>query len=184
MTKVEKLNACLANDVNYDGVFYYAVKTTGIFCKPSCPSKAPLEKNILFFSLAEDAMAANFRPCKRCRPDLAEYKPLEELAAQAKKLIDEMLKAETAFAQDFLGLGVSRRRIDAIFKEHYGLSVSEYTNKKCMESAVHLLASTNIPIVDIAYAAGFESISSFYRIFGKYMGQSPALYRKTSQKGE
>ena len=184
MTESEKLAAFFAKNASFDGVFYTAVKTTGIFCRPSCRCKTPLAKNIIFYDSAEEAIAAGFRPCKRCRPDLIKYSPSEELAKKAKSLIDEKLKTEASFTRELMEVGASKRIIDATFKAQYGLSINEYTNKKRIENSAQMLLSTDMAIVDIAYACGFESISSFYRIFGKVMGQSPALYRKTLGKGE
>jgi len=183
MTDAKKLAVCLANSNAFDGIFYYAVKTTGIFCRPSCPSKAPLVKNILFFDSAEEAMAANFRPCKRCRPDLSAYSPSKGLAEKAKAIVDKSLESDSAFAQALLEIGASKGRLEAVFKEQYSMSINEYRNEKRVECAAEMLAKTQAPIVDIAYASGFESLSSFYRIFGKIMDNSPAAYRKDYKKG-
>ena len=67
-------------NADYDGLFFYGVKSTGIFCRPSCPSKVPKRENVVFFKTAADAMQAGFRPCKRCRSDLLAYHPMEEIA--------------------------------------------------------------------------------------------------------
>ena len=80
--------ALLDCDPSYDGQFFYAVKTVGAYCRPSCKSRAPLRKNVLYFQTAAEAEQAGLRPCKRCRPDLEKYNPAARLAGQAKKLID------------------------------------------------------------------------------------------------
>ena len=178
MTKAEKFAAVIANDGAFDTIFYYAVKTTGIFCRPSCKSKPPLEENILFFDSAKKAEDAGFRPCKRCRPDMSAFSPIEELAEKTKAIIDERLESEKTITRKILETGVSRQHMDAVFKAQYGLSISEYINKKRTEVATEMLLKTNKPIVDIAYDSGFESISSFYRIFSKNKGKSPGVYRK------
>jgi len=76
-------------DKSYDGQFFYAVKTVGVYCRPSCKSRTPLRKNTNYFETQEDAEKAGFRPCKRCRPDLLDYAPMLELAQQTKNLIDD-----------------------------------------------------------------------------------------------
>ena len=86
----EMWRAVLNNDKKYDGEFFYAVKSTGIFCKPSCASKTPLRENIEFFEASKAAMEAGYRACKRCRPDLICYQPISDLAEKAKTIIDNL----------------------------------------------------------------------------------------------
>ncbi len=96
MTKQEMWEAVKNSDANYDGLFFYGVKTTGIFCRPSCQSKVPKQENILYFRSSEEARKAGFRPCKRCRSDLLEYQPMHEIA-------DEIIKkSDTYWASLFL----------------------------------------------------------------------------------
>jgi AraC family transcriptional regulator, regulatory protein of adaptative response / methylphosphotriester-DNA alkyltransferase methyltransferase len=76
LTENEKWEAVIKCDKTYDGQFFYGVKTTGIFCKPSCSSKTPLRKNCEFFDEIDKAYTSGLRPCKRCRPDLSDYKPV------------------------------------------------------------------------------------------------------------
>ena len=80
MTDAQRQKAVHGSDAAFDGVFFYAVKTTSVYCRPSCKSKKPNLTNLLFFETAAEAQAAGFRPCKRCRPDLAEYSPAQALA--------------------------------------------------------------------------------------------------------
>lgn len=93
MTKDEMWNAVCNSDENYDGLFFYAVKTTGIFCRPSCKSKIPKKENICYFTSAEDAEKAGFRPCKRCRSDLLAYEPMSEIAVEVKQKLQEAVMA-------------------------------------------------------------------------------------------
>ena len=86
-------NAVCNSDENYDGLFFYAVKTTGIFCRPSCKSKIPKKENICYFTSAEDAEKAGFRPCKRCRSDLLAYEPMSEIAVEVKQKLQEAVMA-------------------------------------------------------------------------------------------
>ena len=89
MTEPEMWEAVQRSDASYDGLFFYAVKTTGIFCRPSCKSKPPKRENLCYFASGEEARAAGFRPCKRCRSDLLEYQPMREIAAEIKARLDK-----------------------------------------------------------------------------------------------
>ena len=92
MTEPEMWEAVQRSDASYDGLFFYAVKTTGIFCRPSCKSKPPKRENLCYFASGEEARAAGFRPCKRCRSDLLEYQPMREIeyGVTPKKYADSL----------------------------------------------------------------------------------------------
>lgn len=183
MTNDEKLTAVLNNDANYDGIFFYAVKSTGIYCRPSCKSKVPKRENILFFNTADAARRANFRPCKRCRSDLLDYQPVKEIAKKAKQLIDELFQEKNELDEKLRDIGVTQHRMVEIFKEQYGVTLLEYVNRLRLQEAKRLLTETNDEIIDIAYSIGFGSLSSFYRFFKIGTGDSPSSYRK-HRKGE
>jgi AraC family transcriptional regulator of adaptative response / methylphosphotriester-DNA alkyltransferase methyltransferase len=89
MTDDEKWMAVMENNASYDGLFFYAVSSTGIYCRPSCKSKTPKRENILFFGTAGGAATAGFRPCNRCRSDLLDYQPVKEIAEKARRLLAE-----------------------------------------------------------------------------------------------
>lgn len=182
MTLKEKWNAVKQNDESCDGIFFYAVKSTGIFCRPSCKSRLPKRDNVEFFNTSEKALAAGYRPCKRCRPDLLEYKPVQEVAKKAKMLIDNFFAAKQELDREIKRLGVTQHRMIRIFKEQYGVTPSEYMNELRIEEARFRLASTDESIIDIAYSVGFNSLSAFYRLFRKITGVSPANYRRTKRK--
>ena len=165
-------------DTKYDNKFYYAVKTVGVYCKPSCKSRTPLRKNVVFFETATDAETAGFRACKRCRPDLSEYEPIIKLAEQTKDLIDNHFNERKELAEKMKCLGVSSNHLAVLFKNQYSLSPNDYICSKRIERAKELLESTNIPIVDIAYEIGFSSVSAFYAFFKKNVGATPKEYRQ------
>ena len=171
-------------DKTYDGQFYYAVKTVGVYCRPSCRSKEPLRKNVLFFASTADAEAAGYRACKRCRPDLDGYAPAAELAERAKNLIDEYYAEKERLAAEISNLGISESRLSVIFKRQYGVSQISYKNKKKFDYACGLLAETNIPIIDVAGDIGFDSLSAFYTFFKKYSAVTPKAYRAAAQRSE
>jgi AraC family transcriptional regulator of adaptative response / methylphosphotriester-DNA alkyltransferase methyltransferase len=178
MTDDEKLDAFLRHDASYDGLFFIAVKTTGIYCRPSCKSKPPKRENFLFIDTGDEARAAGFRACKRCRPDLLEYQPIRDIAEKAKKLIDEAFREKRKLDTQLRDIGVTQHRITEIFKEQYGVTLFEYMNRLRLEEAKRLLLKTNNEIINIAYSVGFESLSAFYRFFKNGAGQSPAAYPK------
>ena len=175
--------AVVACDKKYDGDFFYAVKTVGVYCRPSCKSRTPLRQNILFFVSAAAAEQAGFRPCKRCRPDLLAYAPLKELAAQAKDLIDGYFREKERLAAEMKRLGVSANYLTAVFKQSYGLSAAEYLAQKRLEYAKELLVGTNEPILNVAGEVGFDSLSSFYAFFKGHTGITPKNYRDNRTAG-
>jgi len=178
MTVEEKWKAVSNNDENYDGIFFYAVKSTGIFCRPSCKSKLPLRDNVSFYENGQAARKAGYRPCKRCRPDLLEYHPVRDIAKQSRNIIKQYFHTRDKLELEIKKLGVSDHRIAEIFKEEYGITLSEYINSLRLDQVKKKLRNMDDDIVTIAYEAGFESLSAFYRFFRKYTGTSPAKYRK------
>ncbi len=174
-------NALIACDASVDGRFFYAVKTTGIFCRPSCRSKTPRQENVEFFGTAQDAMNAGYRPCKRCRPDLLSYKPLLEIAERMKSTIDDNFAKRDALARELQTLGVTQRRMSEIFREQYHVTPLEYADGLRMNTARELLTG-DMPILDVALHIGFESLSAFYGFFRKHEQMSPGEYRKLHTK--
>lgn len=180
MTKQEMWEAVKTSDANYDGLFFYGVKTTGIFCRPSCQSKVPKQENILYFRSSEEARKAGFRPCKRCRSDLLEYQPMQEIAEEIRKKLDQAAVAQEA--PDLEEVGLTSRRITDIFKQEYGMTPREYTDSLRLRAAKKMLVETDKKIIEIAWDAGFSSLSSFNRFFKKKTGMTPTEYRKISRK--
>ncbi|BCJ97663.1 Ada metal-binding domain-containing protein [Anaerocolumna chitinilytica] len=173
--------AVYESDPSYDGIFFYAVKSTGIYCRPSCKSKVPKRENICYFDTAEQAKEAGFRPCKRCRSDLFDYQPMKEIAEKVRLLLEDSYTKRSKTSQELKEIGLSKHRVGEIFKNEYGITLSEYTDRLRLEKAKDLLSCTGEDIVDIAYSVGFGGMSSFYRFFKKETGQSPAAFRKECQ---
>ncbi len=184
MTQEEMWKVVKNNDESYDGIFFYAVKSTGIYCKPSCKSKLPKRENICFFDTSDEARIAGFRPCKRCRSDLLNYEPMKEIAEKTKTLIESTYQAKLDINHTLKSIGLTSHRINEIFKEQYGVSVSEYLNNLRLEEAKKRLVYTNDKVIDIAYSVDFGSISGFYRFFKEHTGYSPAKYRKEKKADE
>ena len=185
-TEEEKWKAALACDETYDGRFYYGVKTTGIFCRPSCKSKSPRRENVEFFDTAEQARDSGLRPCKRCRPDLLEFQPQKEHAEKIKAVYDLYFSDHCRLTEELKGLGLSRNRIFQLFQKQYEKTPAEYLNGLRVDKAKELLANTPDNILTIAFQSGFESLSAFYSQFRRITGKSPNEYRKylTQQKAD
>ncbi|MBU5483226.1 AraC family transcriptional regulator [Clostridium sp. MSJ-11] len=176
----EKWNAIINCNRQYDGLFYYAVKTTGIFCRPSCRAKPPLKKNILFFNSSGDAIDAGFRPCKMCRPDINDhiYEPNKMLIQKVKEILDHDYKREISFKDISQEVGMSDSHLTRLFRHYYGLTPSEYIMQARVKRSKELLVQTNLDIVAVAYEVGFKSLSNFYKCFKEQVGYTPKEYRR------
>lgn len=177
-------NAVISCDKNYDGLFYYAVKTTGIFCRPSCRAKAPLKKNTLFFNNVNDAVKEGFRPCKLCRPDMREcnYEPNKELVEKVKEWLNISYNKSLNLKETTKNFGISLSHLTRLFKEYYGMTPNEYIVQIRINKSIQLLSESNLDILEIAYEVGFKSLSSFYKYFKEQVGCRPKEYRKIKSK--
>ncbi len=174
----EMCDAVIQNDESYDNLFFYAVKSTGIYCRPSCKSKTPKVENIEFYKTAQEAIKAGYRPCKRCRSDLLSYEPMKDIAKKLKYIIDDMFAQAKNLNSEIDKLGLSRKRMVEIFKQEYAITPSGYVNDLRYKEAIRLLEQTDKEIIDIAYSVGFSSLSAFYKFFKERANMSPAVYRK------
>ncbi len=174
--------AVTQNDENYDGVFFYGVRSTGIFCRPSCPSRKPLRENTVFFANAEEAQAKGFRPCKRCRSDLFTYHPNAEIAEEMKEHLDRLYEQQRSWNDEAETLGLSTRRMVDIFKEEYGVTPKVYMDTLRLKEAERLLTETDAKVIDIASRVGFGGLSTFHRFFKEQTDMSPTEYRKKIRK--
>lgn len=178
ISDIEKWQAVISCDSNYDGIFFYGVQTTGIFCRPSCKSKTPLHTNVIFFDSIANALETGLRPCKRCCPDKVVFQPDLKLVKEAKDTFDVGYKNPINIAHISKQLGVSTNHLIKLFKEHYGFTPSQYIVKIRVDKAAELLNQKDISIIDIAYMTGFMSLSNFYKCFKQQIGYTPNDYRK------
>ncbi|NRG47919.1 bifunctional transcriptional activator/DNA repair enzyme AdaA [Bacillus sp. CRN 9] len=176
----EKWQAIIDNDASYNNQFFYAVKTTGIFCKPSCKSRVPKKENVRIFLNAEQALHANFRPCKRCKPT-NERLPDSEWVALITEYIDknfiEKLTLET-LADIAHG---SPYHLHRTFKKIKGITPVEYIQQVRVNAAKKYLIQTNKAIADISICVGMPNTPYFITLFKKKTGHTPAQYRQLRQ---
>lgn len=174
----EQWQAITDNDSAYDGQFFYAVKTTGIFCRPSCKSKLPIRENICMFLTAKKALNARFRPCKRCKPTGSRL-PDEEWIDLVTSYIDshyqEPLSLDT-LAQLSHG---SPYHLQRIFKKVKGITPVYYIQQQRINAAQAMLRESNLPITEIASLVGLPNTSYFITLFKQKTGQTPEAYRKS-----
>jgi AraC family transcriptional regulator of adaptative response / DNA-3-methyladenine glycosylase II len=177
--------ARLSRDARFDGKFYVAVKTTGIYCRPICPAVTPKEDNIEYFQHGHLAAKAGYRPCLRCHPDSAPGSPLwngvSTTLIRAKRLIDDGALEHGSLQKLSERLGITDRYCRQLFDKHLGISPKSYALYKQCEFAKKLLHQTNLPINEIALASGFNSIRRFNDCFKKQLLLTPTQVRK-SQK--
>ncbi len=168
--------AVVARDTSADGSFFYAVRTTGVFCRPSCPARTPKPENVTFYSTASDAEAAGYRPCKRCRP--SEPRTGERHAALVAKLCRFIESAEQPPSLDELArhAGMSGFHLHRIFKAVTGLTPKAYG---AAHRAGRLRAelSRSATVTEAIYGAGYSSSGRFYDESNQLLGMTPSSYR-------
>ena len=169
----EAWSAFERRDRKWDGRVIGAVKTTGIYCKPSCPARRPKRDNVEFFASADEARAAGYRPCLRCKPD--EVSRDREAVAKAARLIEQAEEApslaELAAAVDY-----APHHFQRLFKRDLGVSPAEYAKALRTERALGALKS-NGRITDAIYDAGYAGPSGFYSDAKERMGMTPSAWR-------
>ena len=173
----------LARDAAADGQFVYAVKSTGIYCKPSCPSRRPERKNVSFFPAPAQAEAAGFRACLRCEPSLAAPKADPQAAAVAKaaELLSERAGERTSLDDLAAAAGLGRFALQRGFKRVLGVTPGEFAREQRKERfrtkvRTPRLASKS-PITDAVYEAGFGSSSRLYEAVDQTLGMSPTAMK-------
>lgn len=172
----------LARDRRFDGWFFVGVSSTGIYCRPVCPVRTPRRQNCHFFANAAAAERAGFRPCLRCRPELAPGNGLldvsSRLARAAATLIDEGFLNTGSLADLAARVGVTDRHLRRIFDAEFGVSLMAFAQTQRLLMAKRLLTDTRLPIGTVALAAGFGSVRRFNDLFLKQYGLNPLRFRK------
>lgn len=186
--------ALMARDARFDGRFFTGVTSTGIYCRPICRVRTPRRDHCLFFEHAAQAEQAGFRPCLRCRPELAprdRHWSTEDagdiLIRQATALLDApetwQTGAAPALAQLTARLGVSDRHIRRLFGQRLGVSPLQYLQTRRLLAAKQLLADTDLPVGQVALTAGFASLRRFNDAFVDRYGLNPTQLRRSRSPG-
>nr|WP_244513435.1 bifunctional transcriptional activator/DNA repair enzyme AdaA [Oceanobacillus limi] len=177
-------NATISCSSAYDGLFFYAVKTTGVFCRPSCKSRIPKRENVSFFSNAAEACKMGYRPCKRCRPDLKSiitYDPIESVIEDTMQAIENNYSQKMTLDEMAAMVGVSPFHLNRLFKDRTGNTPRMYLEKVRITKAKELLVTTTLNSTEIGYQVGYQSISSFYHAFKRGTGLSPSQFQARYQ---
>jgi AraC family transcriptional regulator of adaptative response/methylated-DNA-[protein]-cysteine methyltransferase len=173
---VEMERAYLRRDASYNGLFFVGVRTTGIFCRPSCPARSPNPKNVEYFSTAAQALFAGFRPCKRCRPMLIDDQP-----EWATSLLAEVESNPSARITEsgLRSRGIDPATVRRHFLRHYSMTFQAYARARRLSGALASIRNGN-PLDDTIFRSGYESHSGFREAFGKTFGCSPGDCRDRS----
>lgn len=172
----------LRKDASLDGQYLFAVKTTGIYCRPSCPSRTPKRSNVRFFATNKDARSAGFRPCLRCAPDgLSKREQQTQAILQACRIIDES-EEKVSLANLAAKVNLSTHHFHRVFKDVTGVTPLDYFKARQIAQIGQSLKSKN-SVTEAIYDAGFSSSGRFYESSNAMLGMTPKAY-KTGGAGE
>ncbi len=175
-------SAISRRDSRFDGRFYTAVTSTGIFCRPSCPARTPRSVNVRFYQHAASAIDAGFRPCRRCRPELApghrEWNRRQDLVGRAVSLIDQGALDHQGVGDLANRLGVSERHLRRELRAELGTGPVQLARTRRLSLARTLLDQTSLQVSDIAFASGFASIRQFNDVFKQAFNATPSELRR------
>jgi AraC family transcriptional regulator of adaptative response / DNA-3-methyladenine glycosylase II len=179
--------ALCAHDRRFDGRLFVGVTSTGIYCRPVCNVRTPKAANCRFFANAAAAEAAGFRPCLRCRPELAPGRAPIDSASRLAWAAAQRIEAGEDESLDAIAdrLGVTSRHLRRVFQHEFGVSPVEFGQTQRLLLAKRLLTDTQLPVSEVAYAAGFASLRRFNALFNERYGLAPtALRRETGAHGD
>jgi len=170
----EMERAYLSRDASYDAVFFLAVRSTGIFCRPSCPARKPSPRNVEYYASAREAIFAGFRPCKRCHP-------LESNDATPGWVVDLLARIEREprgrYSDGFLrSIKVEPARARRYFQKHYGMTFQAYCRGRRLGKALEQIRK-GVNLDDVVLGFGYDSHSGFRDAFGRAFGKSPGRSR-------
>src|SRR5882762_715175 len=178
-----RYKALIARDSRFDGIFFVGVTSTGIYCRPICPVKPPKEVNCRFYNSAQEAEQAGFRPCLRCRPELAPGSAPVDNSQRIAHLIVQRIEEGTidvkaaleAIAREF---ELNSRQIRRIIQKELGVPPIQLLLTRRLLLAKQLLTETKLPVTEIAFASGFSSLRRFNDAFSSRYGMPPSRLRK------
>jgi len=174
--------ALRARDARFDGRFFVAVSSTRIYCRPVCTVKPPRRENCRFYPSAAAAESGGYRPCLRCRPELApgnaSVDATTRLAQAAASLIEDRVLDEEGLDAIAARLGITDRHLRRAFGAEFGVSPVEYAQTQRLLLAKRLLTDTALPVTDVAYASGFGSLRRFNALFKQRYRLQPTRLRR------
>lgn len=177
--------ARIARDRSFDGLFFTCVRTTKIYCRPVCPVAHAHSKNVFFVPSAAAAERAGFRPCLRCRPESAPGSPAWQGTAttveRALRLIDEGFLDVRSVDELAACLGIGARHLSRLFMRHVGATPREVAGTRRVQAAKRLITDTSMPLGEVAFAAGFQSIRRFNDAFLRTYKRAPSSFRRANR---
>ncbi len=178
--------AVQTRDARFDGRFFTAVKTTGIYCRPICPARTPKRQNVVFYPTAAAAQEAGFRPCLRCRPetspDLGAWRGVSNTVSRALVLIEAGALDEGDVEALAGRLGVGERQLRRLFRRHLGASPVAVAQTRRVLLAKQLIHETRLPMTEVALASGFGSVRRFNETFRQLYDRPPIALRRSAHE--
>ncbi len=177
--------ALRSHDARFDGRFFVAVRSTRIYCRPVCTVRPPKRENCRFYPSAAAAESAGFRPCLRCRPELApgnaSVDATKRVAQAAASLIEDAALEDSGLDAIARRLGITDRHLRRAFSEEFGVSPVEFAQTQRLLLAKRLLTDTTLPVTDIAFASGFRSVRRFNALFRSRYRLQPTQLRRRAE---
>jgi AraC family transcriptional regulator of adaptative response / DNA-3-methyladenine glycosylase II len=187
MDEETRYEAVRSRDARFDGAFFFAVETTGIYCRPSCPAVTPKRRNVRFFATAAAAQGSGFRACRRCRPDAvpgsAEWNARADAVGRAMRLIGDGIIDREGVAGLAARLGYSARQVQRLLTAELGAGPVALARAQRAHTARVLLQTTTLPITEIAFASGFASVRQFNDTIRAVYALTPTRLRAAAPKG-
>lgn len=187
MTDDSRYEAVRSRDARFDGVFFLGVRTTGIYCRPSCPAVTPKRENVRFYPSAAAAQGSGFRACRRCRPDAvpgsAEWDVRADLVGRAMRMIADGVVDREGVAGLAVRLGYSARQVQRQLTAELGAGPVALARAQRAHTARVLLQTTGMPVTEIAFASGFASVRQFNDTLREIYARTPSALRDTAARG-
>ncbi|WP_435644650.1 AlkA N-terminal domain-containing protein [Streptomyces sp. H49] len=187
MDEDSRYEAVRSRDGRFDGAFFFAVETTGIYCRPSCPAVTPKRRNVRFFPTAAAAQRSGFRACRRCRPDAvpgsAEWNVRADVVGRAMRLIADGVVDREGVAGLAARLGYSARQVQRQLTAELGAGPVALARAQRAHTARVLLQTTELPVTEIAFAAGFASVRQFNDTVREVYAATPTEVRAAAPRG-
>ncbi|MEU0493844.1 AlkA N-terminal domain-containing protein [Nocardiopsis sp. NPDC006139] len=181
MDDEQRYRAVHGRDSRFDGMFYTAVRTTGVYCRPSCPARTPKRQNVDFYPTAAAAQEAGFRACKRCRPELTpgspEWNIRADVVGRAMRLIQDGAVDRGGVSEVASSVGYSERQLNRLLTAELGAGPLALARTERARTARTLVETTDMPMTDIAFAAGFSSVRQFNETMRAMFDRAPTEMR-------